>query len=52
MDATSDLANRSVRATLVFHRTPYTVGLPGSEDDRVRFGDVRTLVLEGSPFAT
>ncbi|MNX53026.1 hypothetical protein D3C86_837170 [compost metagenome] len=51
MDAASDLAERSVRAALGFHRTGNAVGLPGSEDDGVGFGDVRTLVLEGSPFA-
>ncbi|MNN94627.1 hypothetical protein D3C81_2132870 [compost metagenome] len=52
MDAAGDLAERSVRAALGFHRTGNAVGLPGSEDDGVGFGDVRTLVLEGSPFAT
>ena len=51
MDAASDLANRSVRAAPGFHRTCRAVGLSGSEDDGVGFGDVRTLVLEGSPFA-
>ena len=51
MDAADDLANRSVRAALGFHRTGYAVGLPGAEDDGVSFCDVRTLVLEGSPFA-
>ena len=40
MDAASDLAERSVRAALGFHRTGYAVALPGSEDDRVGFGDV------------
>ena len=52
MDAAGDLAERSVWAALGFHRTGNAVGLPGSEDDGVGFGDVRTLVLEGSPFAT
>ena len=52
MDAASDLAERSVRAALGFHRTRRTVCLSGSEDDGVGFRDVRTLVLEGSPFAT
>ncbi|MNS18494.1 hypothetical protein D3C72_501880 [compost metagenome] len=51
MDAASNLAERCVWATLGFHRTGNAVGLPGSEDDGVGFGDVRTLVLEGSPFA-
>ena len=51
MDAASDLAKRSVRAALGFHRAVRAVGLPGAEDDGVGFGDVRTLVLEGSPFA-
>jgi len=41
MDAASDLAKRNVRAALGFHRTDYAVGLPGSEDDGVGFGDVR-----------
>ena len=50
MDAASNLAERCVRATLGFHRTRYANGPPGSEDDGVGFGDVRTLVLEGSPF--
>ena len=51
MDAASDLAERRVRAALGFHRTGNAVGLPGSEDDGVGFGDVRTLILEGTPFA-
>ena len=53
MDAASNLAERSVRAALGFHRTRSAVGLSGSEDDGVGVGfrDVRTLVLEGSPFA-
>ena len=52
MDAAGDLAKRIVRVALGFHRTGNAVGLPGSEDDGVGFGDVRTLILEGSPFAT
>lgn len=52
MHAASDLAERSIRVALGFHRTGNAVGLPGSEDDGVGFGDVRTLVLEGSPFTT
>ncbi len=40
MDAASDFAERRVRAALGFHRTGYAVALPGSEDDRVGFGDV------------
>ncbi len=52
MDAASDLAERRVRAALGFHRTENTIGLPGPEDDGVGFGDVRTFVFEGSPFAT
>lgn len=52
MDAAGDLAKRSARAALGFHRTGYAVGLSGSEDDGVGFCDVRTLVFEGSPFAT
>src|SRR5690606_3293223 len=51
MDAAGNLANRSVRAAPGFHQTRCAVGLPGSEDDGVGFRDVRTLILEGSPFA-
>jgi len=51
MDAAGDLAERSVRAALGFHRTGNAVGLPESEDDGVGFGDVRTFVLEGSSLA-
>ena len=51
MDVAGNLADRSARATLSFHQTRHAVGLPGSEDDGVGFRDVRTLVLEGSPFA-
>jgi hypothetical protein len=40
MDAASDLAERSVRAALGFHQTRSAVGLPGSEDNGVGFGDV------------
>ena len=40
MDATDDLAERGVRAALGFHRTGNAVGLPGSEDGGVGFGDV------------
>ena len=52
MDAAGDLAERRVRVALGFHRTGNAVGLPGSKDDGVGCGDVRTLLLEGSPFAT
>jgi hypothetical protein len=31
--------------------TDYTVGMPGSKDEGVGFGDVRALVHEGSPYA-
>jgi hypothetical protein len=37
MDAGSDLAERSVRAALGFHRKRSAVGLPGSEYDGVGF---------------
>lgn len=51
MDAAGNLAKRSVRAALGFHRTGYAVGLPRAEDDGVGFGDMRTLIFESSPFA-
>jgi hypothetical protein len=40
MNVASNLAERSIRAALGFHRTDNAVGLPGSEDDGVGFGDV------------
>ncbi|MDI2144879.1 hypothetical protein KBJ94_22755 [Pseudomonas sp. ITA] len=48
MDAASDLEERAVRTALGFHRKQYAVALTGLEDDGVGFGDVRTLLLEGS----
>jgi len=40
MDAADNLTSRRVGAALGFHRTGNAVGLPGSEDDGVGFGDV------------
>ena len=52
MDAASNLAERSVRAALGFHRTRCAVGLPGSEDDGVGFGDVRPLRCDADAMIT